>query len=87
MLLSVFVGCLYALLAVAPEFWWIWASLLFSAISIFLAAIAPIVLMPIFFKFEPLPDGELKERLDAAFGPVEHVCAGCLYLEDWEIGR
>ena len=62
-LLGVFVGCLYALLAVAPDFWWVWASLLFSAISVFLAAIAPTVLMPIFFKFEPLPDGELKDRL------------------------
>ena len=62
-LLAIFVGCLYALLVVAPDFWWIWASLLFSAISVFLAAIAPTVLMPIFFKFEPLPDGELKDRL------------------------
>ena len=62
-LLGVFVGCLYVLLVVAPDFWWVWASLLFSAISVFLAAIAPTVLMPIFFKFEPLPDGELKDRL------------------------
>ena len=56
-------GCLYALLMLDPGLWWVWASLVFSAISIFLAAIAPIVLMPIFFKFEPLPDGELKDRL------------------------
>ena len=63
LMLGVFVGCLYALLAVAPDFWWLWAGLLFSVISIFMAAIAPIVLMPIFFKFEPLPDGELKDRL------------------------
>ena len=62
-MLGVFVGCLYALLMLDPGLWWVWASLVFSAISIFLAAIAPIVLMPIFFKFEPLPDGELKDRL------------------------
>ena len=62
-MLALFVGCLYALLMLDPGLWWVWASLVFSAISIFLAAIAPIVLMPIFFKFEPLPDGELKGRL------------------------
>lgn len=62
-LLAVFVGCIYALLAVDPDLWWIWAWLVFSLISIFMAAIAPVVLMPIFFKFEPLPDGELKDRL------------------------
>ena len=63
-LLAMFVAALYALLMSAPDLWWIWASLLFSVISIFMAAIAPIVLMPIFFKFEPLPDGELKDRLE-----------------------
>ena len=63
-LLGIFVGCLYALLTTDPSYWWVWAGLLFSAISVFMAAIAPIVLMPIFFKFEPLPDGELKERLE-----------------------
>ena len=62
-LLGVFVALLYLLLTADPDYWWIWASLLFSAISVFLAAIAPTVLMPIFFKFEPLPDGELKDRL------------------------
>ena len=62
-LLGVFVALLYLLLTTDPDYWWIWASLLFSAISVFLAAIAPTVLMPIFFKFEPLPDGELKDRL------------------------
>ncbi len=62
-LLAVFVGCIYALLAADPDLWWVWAWLVFSAISIFMAAIAPVVLMPIFFKFEPLPDGDLKDRL------------------------
>ena len=62
-MLAVFVACLYALLAADPQYWWVWASLLFSAISVFIAAVAPVVLMPIFFKFEPLPDGELKDRL------------------------
>ncbi|MXZ02163.1 MAG: M48 family metallopeptidase [Chloroflexi bacterium] len=62
-LLAVFVALLYLLLMTDPDFWWIWASLVFSAISVFLAAIAPTVLMPIFFKFEPLPEGELKDRL------------------------
>ncbi len=62
-MLGIFIGCVYALLATDPDLWWLWASILFSVIAIFMAAIAPIVLMPIFFKFEPLPDGELKSRL------------------------
>ena len=43
-LLGVCVALLYLLLMADPDFWWIWASLLFSGISVFLAAIAPTVL-------------------------------------------
>ncbi len=82
-MLGVFVACLYALLAADPDSWWIWASLLFSAISVFLAAIAPIVLMPIFFKFEPLPDGELKDRLQSLSNRLNTYVQGA-YI--WRLG-
>ena len=76
-------ACLYALLAADQDFWWIWASLLFSVISVFLAAIAPIVLMPIFFKFEPLPDGELKDRLQSLSNRLNTYVQGA-YI--WRLG-
>ena len=82
-LLSTFVGCLYALLAADADYWWIWASIVFSAISIFMAAIAPIVLMPIFFKFEPLPDGELKDRLQGLSSRLNTYVQGA-YV--WRLG-
>ena len=82
-LLGIFVACLYALLAVDPDYWWVWASLLFSALSVFLAAIAPIVLMPIFFKFEPLPDGELKDRLERLSNRLNTFVQGA-YI--WKLG-
>ncbi len=61
--ISGFVAATYALLAADPELWWIWVSIIFTLVTIFIAAIAPVVLFPIFFKFEPLPEGELKDRL------------------------
>ena len=65
-MLGVFVGCLYALLMLDPDFWWIWASLLFSAISVFLAAIAPTVLMPIFFQVRAFAGRGVEGSVDAA---------------------
>lgn len=62
-LLLIFVAATYALLSADPDLWWLWASLLFTAVTVFMAALAPIILFPIFFKFKPLPDGELKDRL------------------------
>ena len=82
-MLAVFVACLYALLAADPDYWWVWASLLFSAISVFMAAIAPIVLMPIFFKFEPLPDGDLKQRLERLSTRLNTFVQGA-YI--WKLG-
>jgi STE24 endopeptidase len=43
--------------------WWIWAAVLVIAFQLLLMLIAPAVIMPLFNKFTPLPDGALRERL------------------------
>jgi STE24 endopeptidase len=45
--------------------WWIWAALLVIAFQLLLMLIAPAVIMPLFNRFTPLPDGSLRERLFA----------------------
>jgi STE24 endopeptidase len=45
--------------------WWIWAAVLVIAFQLLLMLIAPAVIMPLFNKFIPLPDGCLRERLFA----------------------
>jgi len=46
--------------------WWIWAAILVIAFQLLLMLIAPAVIMPIFNKFTPLPEGStLRERLFA----------------------
>ena len=44
--------------------WWIWAAVLVIAVQLLLMLIAPAVIMPLFNKFTPLPEGSaLRERL------------------------
>lgn len=43
--------------------WWLWAWAVTTAFSLFAAWIYPAVLAPLFNKFTPLPDGELKESI------------------------
>jgi STE24 endopeptidase len=43
--------------------WWLWAWGIFIVLSVFFAQIAPVVLFPIFYKFKPLENEELRERL------------------------
>jgi STE24 endopeptidase len=45
--------------------WWIWAATVVIAFQLLLLLIAPAVIMPLFNKFTPLPDGSLRERLFA----------------------
>ena len=45
--------------------WWLWASSVVIAFQLLLLLIAPAVIMPLFNKFTPLPEGALRERLFA----------------------
>ncbi|HYX68247.1 MAG TPA: M48 family metallopeptidase [Terriglobales bacterium] len=54
---------IYFVLRRWPEHWWLIAWGVFLALFVFFAQIAPVVLFPLFYKFKPLEDQELKERL------------------------
>ena len=45
--------------------WWLWAAAVVIAFQLLLLLIAPSIIMPLFNKFTPLPEGELRERLFA----------------------
>ena len=54
---------LYFFIRQVPEHWWIIAWAVFLGLFVLLAQLAPVVLFPIFYKFEPLENEELKQRL------------------------
>ena len=54
---------LYWLLDRFPDIWWLWAGILLLLLSLLLTWLTPTLLLPIFFKLEPLDDVELKQRL------------------------
>lgn len=43
--------------------WWLWAWAAMLAFQLLMLVLAPIVIMPLFNKFTPLPEGALRERL------------------------
>ena len=60
---AIVVEVLYFTLRQWPQHWWILAWALFMGMFILLAQLAPVVLFPIFYKFEPLEDEDLRRRL------------------------
>lgn len=53
----------YFIIRQFPQYWWLLAWACFLAVVVLIAQLAPVILFPIFYKFEPLQDEELKLRL------------------------
>ena len=43
--------------------WWVWAWLVLLGFQLVMMVLAPVVILPLFNKLTPLPDGALRERL------------------------
>jgi STE24 endopeptidase len=43
--------------------WWFWAWLCLMAFQLLMVVLAPVLILPLFNKFTPLPEGSLRERL------------------------
>jgi STE24 endopeptidase len=54
----------------AGEYWWLYAWLTWLAFNVFMVAVYPTWIAPLFNRFSPVQDPELKER-------VEHLMARC----------
>ena len=62
-LAAIVVELLYFMIRQSPQHWWLITWALFMGLFILLAQLAPVVLFPIFYKFEPLDDEDLRRRL------------------------
>src|SRR5271170_1211026 len=60
---AIIVELLYKLIRETPQHWWLIAWAVFLGLFVLLAQLAPVVLFPIFYKFEPLENEQLKRRL------------------------
>ncbi|HZD32512.1 MAG TPA: M48 family metallopeptidase [Candidatus Angelobacter sp.] len=60
---AIVVELIYAIIRIAPQRWWIIAWAVFVGLFLLLAQLAPVILLPLFYKFEPLNNDELRDRL------------------------
>jgi STE24 endopeptidase len=62
---GILIEVIYAVLRLSPEWWWLWVAIIMLFFTVLLANLAPVLLMPIFYKFVPLGDehADLVERL------------------------
>ena len=60
---AILVEIIYSIIRVAPQRWWIIAWAVFVGLFLLMAQLAPVLLLPIFYKFEPLANDSLRDRL------------------------
>lgn len=56
--------CLYWLLGRFPDLWWLFAAAFVILLGVAMTNLAPVVIIPLFYKLEPLADTSLRERLE-----------------------
>ncbi|MBL7015949.1 MAG: M48 family metallopeptidase [Kiritimatiellales bacterium] len=84
-LLTVLLGApIFALIlwifnAVPMAWLWAWGSL--SAIQLFILFIAPVVILPLFNKFTPLEDGELRSSIDDFAKAQDYTVSGVFKID------
>src|SRR5262249_29384651 len=57
------VEVIYWLLRAHPDHWWLYASFAFITFVVLMANLAPVLLFPLFFKFRPVENPDLQNRV------------------------
>ncbi|MGC9363601.1 MAG: M48 family metallopeptidase [Fidelibacterota bacterium] len=68
-LILIIITIFFALLRHYPQNWWIWLGIVLVLFSIILTRLAPVLIFPLFYKFSPLADKTLADKVAA-------LCAG-----------
>jgi STE24 endopeptidase len=76
-------SALYWTMRVVPGWWWLASGLGFAALLVIVAHLAPVLLLPVFFRFTPLEAPALRERLERL---AERAGARVMGVFRWELG-
>jgi STE24 endopeptidase len=71
-----------ALMDRAGDWWWLWAWLVWLAVSLTLAWAAPRFIAPLFNRFSPLGDAALRARVESLLARCGFTAAGGVFVMD-----
>ena len=78
---GVFLMLLYLLIRKAGRTWWLWSGALTAAALAFVMLLAPILIEPLFNKYEPVPPGQVRDAVVEMAGRAG-VPPGKIYMFD-----
>jgi STE24 endopeptidase len=69
-LMSTMISAFMAFVSYLPKTWWFWAWIFFTVFEIILLWLYPVLIAPLFNKYEPIQDELLKEKITALLDRV-----------------
>lgn len=75
---------IYGLLRTSPQRWWIYSSLTFVAVFVVITNLAPILILPLFFKFTPVENDDLRRRVERLSRRIGTKVEG---IFEWSLGE
>jgi STE24 endopeptidase len=69
------------LMQATGEYWWIWAFVFITSFQLLMIIIFPAFIAPWFNKFEPLPSGELRDRIMALAKQIGFKASGIFLMD------
>ena len=74
---AIFMTLVYLLMRKAGKNWWLWSGALTAAVFTFLILLSPVLVEPLFNKYEPIPPGQVRDAVVSMAGragvPPERV--------------
>ncbi len=81
-LMGIMLSAFMAFIICLPKSWWFWAWVFFTAFEILLLWLYPVVIAPLFNKYEPIKDEELKEKIESLLAKVGLKARGIFQVDE-----
>ncbi|OGP67998.1 MAG: hypothetical protein A2W27_03795 [Deltaproteobacteria bacterium RBG_16_44_11] len=81
-LLFIMVSAFMAFILYLPASWWFWAWVFFTLFEILMLWLYPVVIAPLFNKYEPIKDELLKEKITALMAKVGLKAKGIYQVDE-----
>jgi len=80
-LMGIMISAFMAFVSYLPQSWWFWAWVFFTLFEIILLWLYPVLIAPLFNKYEPIKDELLKEKITALLDKVGLKATGIYQVD------
>ncbi len=86
-LMAIMVSALMSFITYLPKSWWFWGWVFFTIFQMILLWLYPVLILPLFNKFEPIQDEALKEKINILLDKAGLKASGIYQMDEGKRSR